>query len=156
MNGDTFRPPGDDVIAMLSGADAGPSAHVDCFADEVVIDFPSVAPVVEKMRHAFVERDRDALLCARICLSSQQAFDGITVPLDVPVRATCRSCGGRGETWSERCAGCEGTGTEVRRHHVQVTIPAGVADGTRFRFSVAARHDPPTRIELHVAVHSRS
>jgi hypothetical protein len=152
MNGDTFRRPAGEAMAVIGGDDAARAAHADCFADEVVIDFPSVAPAVEKMRSAFVEGDHGRLLSARISLSTRQASDGVTVPLDVPVRTTCRTCGGRGETWSEPCAPCRSTGTEVLRHHVKVCVPAGVIDGACFRFSVAPRHDPPTRIELRVAV----
>jgi hypothetical protein len=152
MKGDTSWPRDGDAIAVLGTEDAGHAAHVDCFADEVVIDFPSVAPAVEKMRHAFTEIDRGAPLCARVDLSPRDASNGVTLPLDVPVRTTCRACGGRGETWSEPCARCAGTGTAVLRHQVHVSVPAGVVDGARFRFSVATRHDPPTRVELHVAV----
>jgi len=146
-----MRPHAGDQIAVLPGEDAA-RPHLECFADEVVIDFPSVAQAVEKMRSAFVEGDRTEPLSARISLSMRQASDGIAVPLDVPVRTTCRACGGRGETWSEPCAPCESTGTEILRHHVTVCVPAGVADGACFRFSVATRHDPPTRVELRVAV----
>jgi len=147
-----FRPPGDDAIAVLGAEEAGRAAHVDCFADEVVIDFPSVAPAVEKMRHAFVERDRGMPMCARVNLSQRQATAGVKLPLDVPVRTTCRTCGGRGETWSEPCTRCGATGTELLTHHVHISLPAGVADGARFRFSIATRHDPPTRVELHIAI----
>lgn len=154
MKEDTFRPLGSGAIAVLGGDDAGQHSHARLFADEVVIDFPSVAPAVERMRRPFVEAERRTPLSARISLSARQAIDGVTVPLDVPVRSTCRCCGGRGETWAERCSRCDGTGTELLRHHVHVSVPAGVEDGARFRFSVGTRHDPPTRIELHVAVAS--
>jgi len=77
---------------------------------------------------------------------------GATVPLEVPVRCTCHSCGGRGETWTEPCTRCEGSGNELLRHQLQVSVPAGVSDGTRFHFTVTPKHDPPTRIELHVLV----
>lgn len=152
MRGDTFHPRGDDAIAVLGAEEAGHTTHVDCFADEVVIDFPSVAPAVEKMRHAFVEADRCTPVAARINLSSKQASCGVRLPLHVPVRTTCRTCGGRGETWSEPCGRCAASGTETLTHQVLVSIPPGVADGTRYRFSVATRSDPPTRVELHVAV----
>jgi hypothetical protein len=151
MSSDPFRPTGDSMALLTS--DNGPHGiRVDCFADEVVIDFPSVAPAVERMRSAFVDEERGSLLRADVSLSTREASEGITLPLAVPVRSTCRSCGGRGETWSERCGTCAGTGTEVLTHHVQVSVPAGVLDGTRFRFVVTTRHDPPTRIELHIAV----
>lgn len=151
MKEDTFRSHGDGAIAVLGIDDAALPSHA-CFADEVVIDFPSVASAVERMRRSFVEPDRRRPLSARISLSARQALGGVTVPLDVPVRSTCRSCGGRGETWAEPCAPCAGSGTELLHHHVHVSVPAGVEDGARFRFTVATRHDPPTRIELHVAV----
>jgi hypothetical protein len=152
MNGDTFRPHGGDAIAVVGGENAAHATHGNCFADEVVIDFPSVAPAIEKMRSAFVDGERGRPLSAHIKLSVRQAADGVTVPLEVPVRTTCRTCGGRGETWSEPCGACQGSGTEVLHHQVHVCVPAGVADGACFRFSVATRHDPPTRIELRVAV----
>jgi len=151
MKRDTFDPFGD-AIALLGDSEAGQTAHVDCFADEVVIDFPSVAPAIEKMRHAFVESEGCTALRAQINLSPRQAVDGVKLPLDVPVRTTCRTCGGRGETWSEPCARCSASGMELLTHQVHVSLPAGVSDGARFRFSVATRHDPPTRVELHVAV----
>jgi hypothetical protein len=40
-------------------------------------------------------------------------------------------------------------------HQVHVTVPAGVSDGARFRFTVTPRHHPATRIELHVLVAGR-
>jgi hypothetical protein len=152
MRGDTFRPFGADSIAVLTGEDARQSVHARCFADEVVIDFPSVAPAVERMRNAFADEERCPALRADITLCLRMAREGATVPLEVPVRCTCRMCGGRGESWAEACTRCSGTGLETFRHQVQVTVPAGVSDGARYRFTVAARHDPPTRIELHVAV----
>jgi hypothetical protein len=33
-----------------------------------------------------------------------------------------------------------------------VTIPAGVADGTKFHFTVTPRQHSSTRVELHVLV----
>jgi len=155
MNGDTFRPRGDEAIAVLGGEEPG-HAHADCFADEVVIDFPSVAPAVEKMRHAFVERERCTSIRARINLSARQAAGGVRLPLDVPVRTTCRCCGGRGETWSEPCDRCHASGTEVLIHQVHVAVPPGVTDGASFKFTVSVRHDPPTRVELKVAVLAHS
>lgn len=152
MNGDTFRLPGGGAIAVLGADETGHAAHANCFADEVVIDFPSVASAVEKMRHPFVESEPAVPLRACITLSTRQAFDGVTLPLEVPVRVTCRTCGGRGESWSEFCSRCNGTGTEMLRHRVHVSVPPRVADGARFRFSVSTRHDPPTRVELHVQV----
>jgi hypothetical protein len=133
--------------ALAQSADRGP------FDDEIAIDFPSIGAVVERMREGFLGDDpAGAAHKSAICLSPRQAFAGATVPLDVPLRHTCRHCGGRGETWAERCARCEGSGECSRSHQVRVLVPAGVTDGTRFRFLIAAPHGVPTRIEVTVLV----
>ena len=52
------------------------------------------------------------------------------------MRGTCPSCGGRGETWRERCDRCAGSGESLFHHPVRVSVPPGVVDGARFRFRV--------------------
>src|SRR5262245_13094589 len=150
MRGNTFRPLGGHHVAAAGVDDTCHDAS--CFADEVVIDFPSVAHAVDRMRRAFVADERSDALRAALQLSAREARDGATVPLEVPVRCTCQTCGGRGESWTESCRICRGSGIELLRHQLQVSVPAGVADGTRFYFTVTPRHHPSTRIELHVLV----
>ena len=77
-------------------------------ADEVAIDFPSVASLLDQMRHSFFGPAPAIGLTAEIVLSPQEAFWGTTVPLDLPLRRTCQQCGGRGETWEEWCGACGG------------------------------------------------
>ena len=148
MRGNTFRPIGGDRVAIMAGEDS--RLDVSCFADEVVIDFPSVAPAVDRMRRAFLADERPVTLSTSIRLSPREAISGATLPLEVPVRCTCSVCGGRGESWMAPCARCHGGGTELLRHSLQVTIPAGILDGARFQFTVTPRHNPSTRIELIV------
>jgi DnaJ-class molecular chaperone len=143
-------PFGGDQVAVV-GVDDG-RQDASCFADEVVIDFPSVAPAVDRMRRAFVADERGEALRAAITLSTREAREGTTVPLEVPVRCTCKTCGGRGETWTESCGPCRGSGVEFLRHQLQVLVPAGVIDGARFSFTVTPRHHPSTRIELKVQI----
>jgi hypothetical protein len=150
MGRHAFRPFGGDRVAVIHGDDVRHDAS--CLADEVVIDFPSVAPAVERIRSAFVADERPTALPADIELSPGDARLGTTLPLDVPVHITCRNCGGRGENWPEPCARCCATGVEVLHHQLQVTVPAGVMHGDRFHFTVTARHNPPTRIELRIFV----
>ena len=150
MGGRAFRPIGRGSVAIFDGGDARPDAR--CFADEVVIDFPSVAPAVDRMRSAFLEEERAAALSADVRVSAREARIGAMVPLEVPVRCTCHHCGGRGETWTEPCHRCQGSGSELRRHQLRVALPAGVLDGTCFNFTVTPRHNPPTRVELRVLV----
>jgi hypothetical protein len=146
MGGHTFRRGG--ALAILG--ERGP--NWGCFADEVVIDFPSVAHAVDRMRSAFIADEHAAALSTAIQLSRQEARSGAVLPLQVPVRCTCHDCGGRGETWAEPCVRCEGSGNELTHHQLRVAVPAGVLDGACFRFSVTPRYHPPTRVELRVLV----
>jgi len=129
-----------------------PRHDANWFADEVIIDFPSVAPAVERMRRSFLAEERPQTLSASVEINPLEAARGVIVPLDVPVQCTCSGCGGRGESWTEPCGTCRGDGFELLRHAVQVTIPAGVRHNARFFFTVTPRNNRPTRIELRVAV----
>jgi hypothetical protein len=127
----------------------------ECFADEIAIDFPSVGRVIERMRDAFLGQSADAdLLRADVSLSQRQAFAGLVVSVTVPVRVTCPHCGGRGETWTEFCALCRGTGESRLHHPVRVTVPPRVADGARFRFRIKSPGATPVRVEVRVAIRS--
>jgi hypothetical protein len=127
----------------------------ECFADEIAIDFPSVGHVIDRMRSAFLgEGDEDEVLTADVCLSSSEALGGLVVPLEVPLRSACPACGGRGETWTERCAPCRGTGNALFRHPVRLMLPAGVADGAKFRFRVKPPDAAPVRVEVRIAIRS--
>src|SRR5262249_32316647 len=125
----------------------------NCFADEIAIDFPSVDPVVERMRDAFLgEREDDGFIRAGLMLSSREASRGLVVPVEVPMRGTCPRCGGRGETWLERCDRCAGTGELLLRRVVQVTVPPRVVEGTSVRFRVSSPDAPSVRVELRIAI----
>jgi len=125
----------------------------ECFADEIAIDFPSVGRVVERMRDAFLGHEGEAgVLRAEVSLSQREAQDGRVVSLQVPVRVTCPDCGGRGETWTERCALCGGDGHSTFEQPLRITLPPRVADGACFRFRVRSRDTLPVRVEIRVAV----
>jgi hypothetical protein len=127
----------------------------ECFADEIAIDFPSVDNVVERMRDAFLgERENSDVLRADLSLSQREAFDGLVVPLSVPIRITCPHCGGRGETWTETCHLCRGTGDSLCHHPVRVSLPPRVADGARFRFRIKSPDASSVRVEVRVAIRS--
>jgi hypothetical protein len=126
----------------------------DCFADETAIDFPSVRPAVERMRDAFLGHREGDCLRAELSLSPREAMDGGLVPLQLPVRVTCPHCGGRGETWTEACSLCRGTGDSVFTQHVRVAIPPGVADGACVRFRVTSPDRSSVRVEVRIAIRS--
>ena len=150
MHGHTSRRFGREHVAVMAREDLRHDAN--CFADEVAVDFPSVAPAVERIRRSFLGEEHPVTLSAAVELTDRQAAVGVTLPLDVPVHCTCNYCGGRGESWTETCVRCRGLGTELLSHPVEVTVPAGVRDGARFRFTVTPRHHRSTRIELQVVV----
>ena len=125
------------------------------FADEVAIDFPSLHGAVERIREGFVaaaDHDYGRSLSAELHLSPREAFNGVTVPLNVPVRKLCRACGGRGEVWPDPCEPCDGTGEALARHSVRLVVPPRVQNGDRFSLSVSAPSVPLTRVEVRVVL----
>ena len=51
------------------------------------------------------------------------------------MQQTCPDCRGRGETISEPCPVCHGSGRERKSSRLRVRIPAGVQDGSAIRLS---------------------
>lgn len=47
----------------------------------------------------------------------------------------CPTCRGTGQIIREKCKKCTGTGRKLERTKIDVTIPAGIEDGTRLRLS---------------------
>ena len=110
----------------------------DCLADDGDIDFPSVQTVLDSMRQSFFGGSARCASGPDVVVTPREAFWGATVPLGVLVRRTCAHCGGRGEVWGEWCAACAGIGDQPASQAVNLRVPAGVQDGTRLRFRVAA------------------
>lgn len=133
-------------------ADLMSRVRADWLADEVAIDFPSVANVLDRMRDSFFAETREVGLSAEVVLTPQEAFWGALVPLDVPLRRTCRRCGGRGEVWNDWCAACGGVGEVAVVHEMRLRVPAGVREGARFRFSVAPTGAPQTSVEVRITI----
>jgi molecular chaperone DnaJ len=122
------------------------------FADEVAIDFPSVSSVLDRMRDAFFMAEPAITLSAEMTLTPREAFSGVTIPFDVPLRRTCARCGGRGEIWNEWCAACDGLGEVAAAHSVHVRVPAGVNHGDAFRFSLTPPGAPSTVVEVRIVI----
>jgi molecular chaperone DnaJ len=143
---------GDPVRRRSYDAALRAGSRVDWLTDEVAIDFPSVSSVLDGMRNSFfgvVPRER---LAAEVELTPQEAFWGASVPLQIPLRATCSSCGGRGEVWEEWCAACAGTGGIPSEFPLRLRVPAGVRTGSRFWFSVTPAGMSPAMIEVSISI----
>ena len=152
---DFRRPLHDDTTRPLRLTLGAVPAAPGCFADEIAIDFPSIGPVVDRMRDGLLGPDGDGDAAAHvtaISLSARDAHAGVTIPFEVSLPATCGQCGGRGESWAEPCGHCAGSGERARAHQFELSVPAGVSDGTRFRFLFSPPQTVPTRIEVTVLV----
>jgi len=124
-----------------------------CFADEIAIDFPALGLAIDRVCDTFASQDEHlAAASASVTLTPRQAFNGTIVPLEVALPGLCGQCGGRGESWSDPCRSCCGTGESDHPHHVHLAVPARVADGTRFRFVLSSSRARPTRVEVTVSV----
>ena len=152
MRRDPFR---DEPIFAMRDAARVSETTPDCFQDEIAIDFPSMGGLIDRVRDAFLGedgRDTAGTVKREVRLSNTQARRGMIVPLELPIRGMCRRCGGRGEVWTEPCLACCGSGDSLVRHPIRVSVPAGVSDGTRYRFKVSSPHAAPVRVELRVAI----
>ena len=147
-----MHPRGRHAVAVNSGDDVRYDRR--WFGDDAAVDFPSAAHATERLRAAFLSEDRLPALHASLQLTPAEAHRGVRVPLDVPLRYTCRACGGRGESWEETCEPCDGSGAQLSVERFRVRVPAGVTDGTAFRFSLTPRHHPTTRVELRIRLTS--
>jgi molecular chaperone DnaJ len=71
------------------------------------------------------------------------------------VERTCPTCGGQGRVIRNPCKVCHGSGTVQRERPLQVTIPAGVEDGTRIRLAgegeAGGQGAPNGDLYVHVA-----
>ena len=72
------------------------------------------------------------------------------------IERTCPTCGGQGRVIRNPCRVCRGSGTQQRERTLQVSIPAGVEDGTRIRLQgegeAGGAGAPNGDLYVHVAV----
>jgi hypothetical protein len=135
----------------ISGEDLSVGV-AECLADEVHVDFPSVLTVLDRMRQSFFGAAPRSDAGPEVVVTPQEAFRGAIVRLDVPVRRTCASCGGRGEVWNDWCVDCGGVGDVDARQAVRLRVPAGVLDGARIRFRVSAPGTRRTIVDARINI----
>ncbi|MPY88442.1 MAG: hypothetical protein GEU99_11000 [Luteitalea sp.] len=128
------------------------SRDVRWFGDEVAVDFPSAAAVVERVRGGFFETAESRSVAA-ICivLTGIEAQRGGRMPIRLSLATTCGACGGRGESWGARCESCTGEGSALRWRYLVFRMPPGLRDGDSLQFRL---RDPnaPTQVTVRVSV----
>ena len=142
---------------MFERGTAGDRARRDArdwLSDEVVVDFPSMAERVGRMRTSFfgINDYEQTTHTTEVNLTPKEADEGTRVPVALPVHLTCPVCGGRGEVWNEVCGVCTGTGGGLLSHNLNVRVPPGVHHGTRLRFCVSPPFAPETHVEVRIAI----
>jgi DnaJ-class molecular chaperone len=105
------------------------------------------SPVLRELRRP----TRPGTLSGEIVLTAHEAARGGTLPLDIPVAATCPACRGTGGAVFD-CGHCDGEGRLDTRLPVPVRIPAGLKDGAVFQVAL----DEPSVHSLLLTVHIRA
>jgi DnaJ-class molecular chaperone len=72
---------------------------------------------------------------AEIPLTLEEAHRGATRSITLPVTETCPDCKGTGSKDGRVCPTCRGAGAVRRQKSLEVTIPAGVRDGSVIRLA---------------------
>ncbi|MGE3770161.1 MAG: molecular chaperone DnaJ [Bdellovibrionales bacterium] len=72
------------------------------------------------------------------------------------IERTCPTCQGAGQVITDPCRQCNGTGRQTKDRRLEVTVPAGVEDGTRIRLSgegeAGARGAPPGDLYVFLGI----
>ena len=151
MRGNTFRPFGGDQVAVVGVDDARHDARA-ASPTRSSSTFRrwrprSIACAARSSPTSAATRCAPRFSCRRA-----RRARAPRVPLEVPVRCTCHACGGRGETWTEACRRCRGSGIELLRHQLQVLG----ARRRRRRRALPLHRDPaPQSADAHRAARSR-
>ena len=104
-------------------------------------------------RSAGRQRGEDVEHEVRVTL--EDAYRGTTRTVEMREGSeTCRICSGAGELAGATCHACRGSGNAAPVRRIEVTIPAGVRDGTRIRVAgrggSGANGGPPGDLFLRV------
>lgn len=79
---------------------------------------------------------------AEVPIAFEEAHRGTTRTLTLELHETCPECGGAGAKDQKPCPTCQGAGTRPRKKTIEVSIPAGVHDGTVLRLAGQGEFGP--------------
>ncbi|MBV6342611.1 DnaJ C-terminal domain-containing protein [Candidatus Magnetobacterium casense] len=68
-----------------------------------------------------------------LTLTLQEAYEGVTKPMDIRRDVQCKQCYGSGRRLSKTCTTCNGAGVVPTTETMKVKIPAGVDTGSKVR-----------------------
>ena len=92
--------------------------------DEVAIDFPSIASLLDRMRDSFFGDAREAFLSAEVVVSPQEAFWGVLVPLMCRFGGPVRGAGAEARS-GRRCASrAAAPARSATAHEMRLRVPA--------------------------------
>jgi DnaJ-class molecular chaperone len=93
---------------------------------------------------------------AEITLTLDDVHRGVTRTISLQVNEPCTTCGGSGSKDGKTCPTCRGSGVVRRQKSLEVTILAGVRDGSVIRLAgqgePGANGAPPGDLFLHVTI----
>jgi DnaJ-class molecular chaperone len=93
---------------------------------------------------------------AEIALTLEQAHRGVTRTISLEASETCPECNGTGLKDGKTCPRCRGAGVIRRAKQLEVTIPAGVREGSVIRLAgqgdAGSKGARPGDLFLHVRI----
>lgn len=98
---------------------------------------------------------------ADLPITLEEAHRGTRRSVSLEIDEPCSECGGSGIKNNKRCPACHGTGTRPAEKTLEVTIPAGVRDGSVLRLSgqgeAGSGGQPAGDLRIHIRLlpHSR-
>jgi molecular chaperone DnaJ len=127
----------------------------------VLRDFETIRPSFEPLFDRFLrnftgegipkgERLQD--LNIEVILSPQEAATGVTVPVGIPVFASCTQCGGSGRDWLFLCLECNGQGMLEEEKTIRIDIPPLVADRTIIEVPIHGLGIHNFYVRLHIRI----
>jgi molecular chaperone DnaJ len=127
----------------------------------VLRDFETIQPSFEPLFDRFLRNftgqgvpkgERLADLNIEVILSPEEAATGVTIPVGVPVFATCAQCGGSGRDWLFPCLECNGQGVLEEEQSVSIDIPPFVRDRTIIEVPIHGLGIHNFYIRLHIRI----
>jgi DnaJ-class molecular chaperone len=101
-------------------------------------------------------RSSGATIEAEIGLTLEEAHHGVRRGITFQASEPCSNCGGTGKKDGKTCPTCRGSGVVRRPKSLDVTIPAGVRDGSVIRLAgqgePGVNGGPPGDLLLHVRI----